>query len=516
MKGRPFWMALVLSALFVALVAGYTTTSAPAAKENVLTIGTSEDAITLDPQASTRWLDTEIFDNIYDRLVTRDKDQKIVPQLATSYKAVDPLTWEFKLRQGVKFANGEPFDANSVKVTIEKILDRNEKLVNLTAFYAGVDKVQVVDDLTVRIITKTPDPLLPGRLSGYGGLIIPPKYLAQVGRKDFAIKPNGTGPYELDSWVKDQQVVLVRNENYWGPKPPFDRVIWKPIPEPGARVAALLKGEVDMILPTPIDQVDAIQKARMKVNTGPAGMNALWAMCYDNCAAPILKTTKFRQAMNLAINRASIVKNLYRGLALVPNGYILSTDFGYDAKLPPLEYNPTKAKQLMTEAGYKGEQIVMYTTVSDYVPNDKMLAESVADMLKQVGINVDLRTFDTATRGTMFTNKTSPGLMIGNPSSPFLDPVGHFWRQLKPGGYYNHGYAADHKGFIDTMTAAEQEMDNQKRAALYQKANQYLINDPPWLMVIQQMNVTAEGPKAANWFPRPDLEVYMSDFAPAK
>jgi ABC-type transport system substrate-binding protein len=234
-------------------------------------------------------------------------------------------------------------------------------------------------------------------------------------------------------------------------------------------------------------------------------------MCYDDCETPILKDTKFRLGMNLAIDRESIVNDLYRGVAMVPNGFTLKGDFGYDPSLPPMEYNPEKAKELIEESGYQGETIAMFTTASDYVPNDKALAETVVAMLQAVGVNTDLSVFDTAERGDMIRNKRCPGLFIGNPSSAMFDPASHFWRQLRPGGYYDHGYSVTNKVFFDSMTAAESEIDPDKRAELYQKANQALLEDPPWLMVLQQVHTYGVGPKIANWHARSDHRIQFLD-----
>src|SRR5439155_2706220 len=229
---------------------------APADKRN-LTVVASADISKLDPHMSTSVNDITVSFQIFDNLTTRDPDLKLIPQLATEWKTVNDTTWEFKLRPGVKFHNGDPLTSADVKFSIERTYDPEAKTLVATVF-TTVDKIETPDDLTVRFITKKPDPLLPARLGFYGGQIIPMNYFKSVGPDGFNQKPIGSGVVKFKEWVKDDHLTLDANKEYWGGAPDFDTVVFRPIPEPAARVASILAGEADITTKIPSDQVQKV------------------------------------------------------------------------------------------------------------------------------------------------------------------------------------------------------------------------------------------------------------------
>ena len=226
----------------------------------------AKDDIVIGRAVSTQAMDpgflreaATIVDNIFDTLVLRDKEMKLVPGLAVSWKALDDVTWQFKLREGVKFHNGEPFNAQAVKFTIDRVLDPKAKAPTIS-YIRTIDHVTVVDDYTVNVVTKKPDPLVPTRMSRYPTYIVPPAYIAKVGKDAFAQKPVGTGPYKFGEWVRDDHITLLANQEYWRGAPVVKKVTWRPIPESASRVAALMAGEVDIIDTLPVDQIKILEK----------------------------------------------------------------------------------------------------------------------------------------------------------------------------------------------------------------------------------------------------------------
>jgi peptide/nickel transport system substrate-binding protein len=187
--------------------------------------------------------DIRVSFNIFDNLVARRADGKLHPGLATEWKVTGPQTYQFTLRQGVRWHNGDPFTAADAKYSIERTYDPAVKTMVSTVL-ATIDRIETPDAATLVIHTKKPDPLLPARLSFYGGQIVPKRYLEQVGADGFARQPIGTGPLRFGSWTKDDRAVLEVNPDYWGGRVDVDRVVVRPIPETASRVAALLKGEV--------------------------------------------------------------------------------------------------------------------------------------------------------------------------------------------------------------------------------------------------------------------------------
>ena len=213
--------------------------------------------------------DRQIFDTLLRRNL---KTLQLEGNLAESWRLVNDTTWQFKLRRGVKFHNGEPFDAGAVKFSIERMLNPKQGAPGRTSI-ATIDHVDVIDATTVNVVTKTPFPLLPVRMSpGHCGTvgIVPPQYLGQVGDAGFAVKPVGTGPYKLVEWVKDERLVLEANHDYHRGAPAIERLVFRPVPELTTRVAALLSGQADLVSDIPPDQIEKIKAsgvARVEVST---------------------------------------------------------------------------------------------------------------------------------------------------------------------------------------------------------------------------------------------------------
>src|SRR5262249_7923984 len=290
---------------------------------------------------------------------------------------------------------------------------------------AIVDRIDTPDPYTLVVKTKKPDPLLPGRLAYYGGQIVPKKYLEQVGADAFNLKPVGTGPGRFASWGKDDKAVLEANPDYWGGRIDVDRVIFRPIPEMGPRVAALLKGEVDAIIalgPDHYDRVSQTPTTRV-ASTLYAGLYVLAV----NSKVPPLNNPLVKKAMLLAVDREAIIKEMWRGRGVLPNGPIAKGDNHYDPNLPPLRYDPKEAKDLLKKAGYNNEPIYFETTVG-YVANDKPMAEAIQAMWKDVGINIVVEVIEYSVRAQKVREKSIKGLLWSDPTSTLPDPDGMMCR----------------------------------------------------------------------------------------
>ena len=445
-------------------------------KELVLAQG--GDISKFDPHFSTSSNDIRVSFNIFDNLVSRHPDGKLHPGLATEWKLQGQTTWAFKLRQGVKYHNGDPFSSADAKASIERTYDPNAKTMVATAL-ATIDKIEAPDANTLIIHTKKPDPLLPARLAFYGGQIVPKKYLDSVGPDTFNAKPVGTGPVRFVSWVKDDKLVLEANPDYWGGKPDFDRMIVRSIPETSPRIAALLKGEVDVITQLPPDQAD---KVTGNASTRVAG--ALYAGLYVlavNSKRPPLDNPLVKQALSLAIDREAIAKELWRGRGIVPNGPIAKGDNHFDPSLPALAFDPKEAKERLKKAGYKGEEIFIETTVA-YVAQDKAMSEAIAAMWKDVGVNVKVEVIEYSVRAQKNREKSFKGVFWSDPTSTLGDPDGMMWRLLGPGGPQD--YWREPK-FDELGAAARFSVDEKFRGDAYKQMTKIFLENLPWLPVIQ-------------------------------
>ena len=448
------------------------------ADKTELVVGQAADVSTLDPQLSTVANDTFVTFNIFDNLVTRDRDLNLLPMLATEWDQIDDTTWEFKLREGVTFHNGEAFGADDVEFTIERSYDP-EAATRVSTVFTTVQDVEVVDDLTVRFLMKAPDPLLPARLSFYGGQMMPKDYFAEVGAEQFALAPMGTGPVSFVERVPDDHLTLARYDDYWGEPIAFETVVFRPIAETAARIAALETGEVDIITRVPPDQVQQVsdlENARVE----QVLYNGLYVLVV-NSTVPPLDDPLVKQAMSLAIDREAIVEELWSGQGVVPTGPAIPGDFAFNADLPPLAYDPDRARELLEEAGYNGEEIVIETTNGSIV-NDQVMAEAIQAMWEEVGLNVDLQVIEASVRAEKNTAKSFLGVFWSDPTDILKDPDGMMWRLMGPGGPQDYWREEE----FDALGAeARTSLDPAVREQNYFRMYEIFLENFPWLMVIQ-------------------------------
>src|SRR5436309_19692 len=291
-----------------------------------LVVAQGGDIANLDPHLSTSSNDIRISFNIFDNLTSRRPDGKLAPGLATEWKLQGQTAWVFKLRSGVKWHNGDPFTSADVKFSIDRSLDTNLRGNRVNTVLTTVERVETPDPGTAVVHTKKPDPLLPARLGFYGGQIIPKKYVESAGGETFNQKPVGTGPVRFVSWTKDDKIVLEANPDYWGGRVDFDRLTVRALPEMAPRVAALLKGEVDLITQVPPDQGE-----RIKANPGTVLSGALYGGLY------VLAVNSKRPPLDKPM--AEAVQAMWR-------------DVGVNAKVEVLEYSVRA--QRIREKTFKG------------------------------------------------------------------------------------------------------------------------------------------------------------------
>ncbi len=485
------------------LAAGRPATAQTTQKRELI-VGQGGDVARLDPHMSTGTNDIRVSFNIFDNLISRHPDDKLYPALATEWKNAAPETWTFKLRQGVKFHNGDPFTSADAKSSIERTYDPKAKTLVATTL-TTIDRIEAPDPFTLVIHTKKPDPLLPARLAFYGGQIVPKKYLEQVGPDGFNAKPVGTGPVRLQSWIKDDKAVLEANPDYWGGRLDVDRVIFRPIPETGPRVAALLKGEVDAITALPPDH---FQRVAQNATTRTA--STLYAGLYVlalNSKVPPLNNPLVKQAMSLAIDREAIVKDLWRERGIVASGPIAKGDNHYDATLPPLRHDPKAARELLKKAGYKNEPIHFETTVG-YVALDRIMAEAIAGMWKDVGININLEVIEYSIRAQKLREKSLKGVLWSDPTSSLRDPDGMVWRLLGPGGTFDYWR---HPEWDELGNAARFSIDENFRGRSYKRMTEIFLEHLPWIPILQPYEDYGVQ-KHVEWTPNPNQQFDVRRF----
>jgi len=393
MRRCVFLLALALLALAL-----------PAAARE-LTIGLRAEPSSLDPQFGNFGANNRIAQHIFDPLVARDAQQLPVPALALSWKAVGDTVWEFKLRPGVKFQDGSPFTAQDVVFTFDRAAKVPNSPSPFTKITRQVTKLEIVDPLTLRISTASPAPLLPFDLSSLpilshiaaAGAAPEGKTTAELNRGDGLV---GTGPFRFVAWKRGGDLALARNDDYWGPEPAWTKVIFRPIANGGARVAALLAGDVDLIEDPPTDDLARLRKdARIAV--AEAASNRVIFVALDQAGEPSpgipdtdgknpLKDKRVREALSLALDRKGIVDTAMGGVAEPAGDLLPFPAFGTSRDTRPDRYDPAAARRLLAEAGYaKGFSITLGTTNGRYL-NDLKVAQAVAAMWTRVGVKTEV------------------------------------------------------------------------------------------------------------------------------
>jgi peptide/nickel transport system substrate-binding protein len=437
----------------------------------------------MDPGNTTQMTAMQPFNFVYEKLLNRDKDMKLVPELAESWKGIDDVTWEVRLRNGVKFHNGEDFNADAVKFTLDRL--RVAGGTQVSGGFTTIAEVRVLAPDAVHIITKQPDPLLPARLAQWGAQMLPPNYFKEVGAEGVARKAVGTGPYRFVQWRKDDMLVFEPNPTYWGEKPKFSRVVFRPIPDEFARVPALLAGEVDVVVNIPVDYTDRVKTgASTYLSQTYAGATDVFLLGSDEA----LKKREVRLALNLAIDRKKMIDTLFRGFARPIAQGAAPTDFGYNPNIPDYPYDPEQAKKLLAAAGYEKGLSLIVQSSNGYILGDTLVVEAVVEMLKKVGVDAQPRILEIARRAEMLGKKAVTGLLLANPGSTLFDADGIVWRLLRPdalaGSYWPRGQMDT--DFFKIMEEARYTIDQDKRRELYYKAAEILHDDPPWVYLWQE------------------------------
>ena len=422
---------------------------------------------TIEPLRENSNMAMRVIYNVLDTLIEIDykNDFKLIPSLATSWKRIDSKTLEFTLREGVKCHNGEDFDAEDVAFSFGPVRYMDEKAPGWPVgkrYLGALQGVEVIDKYTVRVSSKKADPLLEQRMSNYMGQIIcKDAYLAAKDWNDWSRHVVGTGSYKLAEFKTGHYIKLVAFDDYWGKPAPAKSVTFKIVPEISARVAGLTTGEYDIVTEIPPDQLKSINKTR-GISTAGGEIPSIRTIDYDKVNA-VLKDPRIRKALSLAIDRELIVEALFNGQTTVPLG-MQQALFGdmYLKDWPALEYNPEKARALLKQAGYKGEEI-HYRVLSNYYTLELSTAQILLEMWKEVGLNVKLDVKENWSQ--IEEDSESRGIHNASNSAVYPDPVGQIWRRYGPhGGMQNRGEWTNEEfnrlgGVLETSTVLSERRD---------------------------------------------------------
>ncbi|WP_441986218.1 ABC transporter substrate-binding protein [Microvirga sp. 2YAF29] len=389
MKFSKFFMAAgVAAAMAVPLAAP----SAQAA--GTLTVGLTIDPGSWDPIDSFLVPWASAATNIYDGLTSRGPDMKLQPGLATSWEFLDNNNRiRFKLRENVKFHNGEPFNAAAVKFTFDRLLGDEGKKGPQQSNYNSIAKVEVVDDNTVDFFMKQPDPVLLTKLAGYGGVIVPPKYIQEKGDEYFNTHPVGTGPFKFVEYNPKVNLTLEAFPEHWGGAPKLDKVVYRMIAEANTQIAELQAGRIDIATLIPFGLTPTVQQAanlQLVSITGPTVVSLRL-----NTRDGITKDLKVRKALNMAVDREAIIKAVLLGHAKPIASFQSELSFGYDPSMKPVSFDMAGAKKLLQEAGVQPGAALKI----DFRGNDatfREVAQAAAGFFQALGLKPSVQPYEPA------------------------------------------------------------------------------------------------------------------------
>ncbi len=495
-----------------------------------LTVGLAADAESMDPYRVYQNAGFSIMYALFDTLVYIAPDGELGPGLADSWTSPDSKTLELKLHPEVAFHDGEPFDAAAVRFSLYRIADidlttakpypvgDSHRLNSAFASnFGSLDSVEVVDPLTVRLHLNRPDS---GLLGNLGTLqMVPPRYFAQVGNAGFALKPVGTGPFKFVEWIKDDHVTIEANPGYWNSprgKALVAKVVFRPIPDVSTRISELATGGIQIMQNLPPDQAGQLTTGGDKVvYLSDAHSLAIWLTTDKGgnlarnpgdqaTAIGALANPAVRRALNLAIDRKTLVSTILGGYGEPMNSLWVSGDKGFDPALPAIPFDPTGAKQILAQQGYpNGFSVTMDTCTCD----NSSIYEAVVGMLANIGVQVTLKPAELAQFNDAWgKGDTNPmrGARLGFP----VDPNTELYLWVSSGGFLSRYKNSSVDVLINQQAGLPADNYGPTRLALLRQIAVLAQQDPPAIFLVGQGSLYGTVGAGLNW--QPNVQGYIS------
>jgi peptide/nickel transport system substrate-binding protein len=470
--------------------------------KDTLIFAPNTDVQSLDPQIQNDTTSEQVVKMLYNTLLKFDANGNVVGDLAKEWSvSEDQKTWTFKLHEGVKFHNGKELTSEDVKATYERAMNAEAGGLRTTEIIKMFEKVEAVDKYTVTVTTTDPYGPMEALMCNMSLGIMDKDYIEKFGL-DLGIKEegeNGTGPYKLVSWKKDEEIVIERFDDYFGEKAFIKTIIYQPIPEAASRVIALETGEVDVISGIAADDAARLENTKgIKVIKEPTVGQRLFRF---GCNDPIISNTKVRQAISYAIDRQSIIDSLFKGTAYPSTSALAKVTFGY-ANLGEIKQDQAKAKQLLAEAGYPDGFETKIVTTERYLKGVQ-LAEVLAAQLAEIGITAKIEVMEWSA-----IVATWDGITADEFDEPiFIMGAGPSMRDADGGlrGLYtttetglndrNYGFYSN-KEVDDLIVKGMQETNPEKRKEYYKRAQEILyLEDPAGIWLFDQYGMAAMSDK---------------------
>lgn len=505
---------------------------AHAQKVHEVAIGLQAAITSMDPHYHNLSPNNALLLHVFEPLIRRDANQKLVPALATSWKAIDPLTWEFKLRNGVRFHDGSPFTADDVVFTLKRVPNVPNSPSLFATFTKPIVDVKVVDPHTLVFKTATPHVLLPSDIASV--YIVSRLHGEKASTEDYnsGKAAIGTGPYKFAEYIPNQRVVLKANYGYWGGEEPWDKITFKILSNSAARVAALLSGDVQMIETVPTSDIAKLSQDK-RFNLADKVSNRviyLYPHQWSDKAAPFVTTkdgkpldknpfkdTRVRKALSIAINRDAIVDRVMEKRAVAASQLLPDSFYGTSKKLKPPKYDPEGAKKLLAEAGYpNGLALTIHGTNNRYINDDK-IAQAIAQFYARAGIDAKVETmpsavyFNRATNGDFGLMLLGWGTESGEQGSSLRSLLAT--RDLAKGMGVNNRARYSNPAFDKVLTEALLTMDEKKREGMIQAAAEMAMGDVGLIPIHYEVSTWATA-KGYKYIPRTDQYTLATELKP--
>ncbi len=494
-----------------------------------ISIALGADVTSIDPHYHNLTPNNNIAEHVFETLVTKDARSKLKPALAESWRAVDDLTWEFKLRRGVKFHDGSDFTVQDVVFTLDRVPNVPNSPSSFVTYSKQIIEKIVVDPYTIHFKTATPYPLMATDMSTI--FIVSARAAKGAATEDFnsGKATIGTGPFKFVRYAKGDRIELARNDAYWGAKAAWDKVTLRIITADPTRVAALLAGDVRAIENVPTADIARIAKSSDLTLYRTVSHRLMYLhldsdrerspFVTDKAGKPLeknpLKDLRVRRAISKAINRQALVERVMEGAAVSTGQLMPEGLFGYSSALKPEPYDVEGAKKLLAEAGYPdGFGLTLHAPNNRYV-NDEQIAQAIAQLLARVGIATRV---DAMPSSVFFSrgSKLEFSLMLvgwgsdtAEASSPLKALLATFNTQ-KGMGTANRGRYSNAK-MDDLLTQALATVDDAKRERLLQQATEIAVGDLGIIPLYHQHNLWATR-KGITYAPRTDERTLAYEF----
>jgi peptide/nickel transport system substrate-binding protein len=527
---RTFTLRGALGAAAVSLALAVASFPATAAE---LKIAVAADITSMDPHFFNLFPNNNMAEHIFDKLLQMDPDSKLIPGIALSWKPIDEKTWEFKLRKGAKFHDGSEVTAEDVAFSIDRVAQIPNSPGPFVAYTKAIIGKEIVDPYTIRFKYAGPYPLAPNDLSTI--YIVSKKVATGASTEDFNTGKAtiGSGRFKFVKYVSGDYVDLVRNDNYWGEKPAWDKVRFKIIKNESARVAALLSGDVEAIEQPPTADLTRIKNDPKFTVTSKISHRVIYfnfdhlarssPFITDKAGKPMDKNplldVRVRRAISKAINRPAIADRVMEGQA-IPSGQLVSEKlFGHVTGLKAEPFDPEGAKKLLAEAGYPdGFNVTIHGPSGRYV-NDEKIVQAVAQMLTRIGIVSKVETAPMgpysarASKQEFSFHMVGWGASTGEASSPLRSLLATFNRD-KGLGAVNWGRYSNVK--VDYLIEqALQQVDDENRSIMLQEATKLAMSDLGIMPIHFQFTIWATK-KGVTYVPRTDEYTLAFQFKQAK